>query len=44
MMKQVRTTLSSIGKRISVLRRASKIVLVLCAWLLVISMLLAFGL
>ncbi|HNT43915.1 MAG TPA: hypothetical protein PKN85_05605 [Syntrophorhabdaceae bacterium] len=44
MMKQARTILSSLGKKISVLRRGSKIVLVLCAWLLVISMLLAFGL
>lgn len=44
MMKEVRTMLSSLGKRISILRRGPKIVLVLCGWLLVISMLLAFGL
>jgi hypothetical protein len=43
-MKEVRTTLSSLGKRISILRRGPKIALVLCAWLLVASMLLAFGL
>ncbi len=44
MMKDVRTMLSSLGKKISVLRRGPKIVLVLCAWLLAISVLLAFGL
>jgi hypothetical protein len=44
MMKRVPVMLSSLGKRISILRRGPKIFLVLCAWLFVVSMLLAFGL
>lgn len=44
MMERIHTMLSSLGKKIAGLRREPKIVLVLCAWLLVVSMLLAFGL
>ena len=43
-MERLRTMGSSLMKKISFLRKGPKIVLVLCAWLLVISMMLAFGL
>ena len=43
-MERLKKTIHLLGEKMSLLRRGSKIALVICAWLLVISMLLAFRL
>ncbi len=43
-MEKLKKTIHLLGVRTSLLRKESKIALVICAWLLVISMLLAFRL